>query len=54
MQLNKLGVAFCVGLKAEALTLVQLLKEHGFTVDSVVCKNGSIPKEFLGIQEKLN
>ncbi|MGI6128553.1 MAG: DUF1847 domain-containing protein [bacterium] len=49
---NNLGVAFCIGLKTEALTLVQVLRKHGFTVNSVVCKNGSIPKEFLGIKEQ--
>ena len=31
---------------------MQVLKKNGFTVNSVVCKNGSIPKEFLRIQEQ--
>lgn len=48
---SNLGVAFCIGLKEEAFTLVQILRKNGFTVNSVVCKNGSIPKEFLGITE---
>jgi len=48
---KKLGVAFCVGLKTEAKTLYSILEHNGFEVDSVVCKNGSIPKEFLKIKE---
>lgn len=49
---TNLGIAFCIGLKTEASALVQVLKKNGFTVNSVVCKNGSIPKEFLRIQEQ--
>lgn len=48
---KKLGVAFCVGLSKEAKTLCSILKDNGFQVDSVVCKNGSIPKEFLNIKD---
>lgn len=48
---KKLGVAFCTGLSKEAKTLCQILRHSGFEVDSVICKNGSIPKEFLGIKE---
>ena len=47
-----LGVAFCIGLKEEAAILVQVLRKNRFTVNSVVCKNGSIPKEFIGIKEE--
>ncbi|WHH58825.1 DUF1847 domain-containing protein [Petroclostridium sp. X23] len=48
---KKLGVAFCVGLSSEAKILCSILKHNGFEVNSVVCKNGSIPKEFLNIKE---
>jgi uncharacterized metal-binding protein len=48
---KKLGVAFCIGLSKEAVILCRILKNNGFDVDSVVCKNGSIPKEFLNIEE---
>lgn len=44
-----LGLAFCIGLKEEAKKLTFLLREHGFKVNSVVCKNQSIPKEFIDI-----
>ncbi|MDD2215744.1 MAG: DUF1847 domain-containing protein [Eubacteriales bacterium] len=29
-----------------------MLKHNGFQVESVVCKNGHIPKEFLGVTEE--
>lgn len=48
---KKLGVAFCVGLSNEAKVLCTILKHNGFEVNSVVCKNGSIPKEFLNIKD---
>lgn len=48
---QKLGIAFCIGFSNEAKTLSKILTHHGFSVHSVVCKNGSIPKEFLGIPE---
>jgi len=48
---NKLGLAFCLGLRKEADVLTKILKHNGFEVHSVICKNGSIPKEFLGIDE---
>jgi uncharacterized metal-binding protein len=48
---KKLGVAFCIGLSKEAKTLCLILKNNGFEVNSVVCKNGSIPKEFLKIKD---
>lgn len=48
---KKLGVAFCIGLSNEAKILCSILKHNGFEVNSVVCKNGSIPKEFLKIKD---
>lgn len=48
---KKLGVAFCIGLSNEAKILCSILKSNGFEVESVVCKNGSIPKEFLNIKD---
>lgn len=48
---KKLGVAFCIGLSKEASIFCRILKHNGFDVDSVVCKNGSIPKEFLKIKD---
>jgi uncharacterized metal-binding protein len=49
---EKLGLAFCMGLKKEANILTKILKEHSFDVESVICKNGGVPKEFLGITKE--
>ena len=46
---KKLGIAFCVGLAKEAKIFASILRHNGFEVDSVACKSGSIPKEFIGI-----
>ena len=46
---KKLGIAFCIGLAKEAKIFVSILRHNGFEVDSVACKSGSIPKEFIGI-----
>lgn len=51
MQYKKIGIAFCIGLKKETRTLAKILRKAGFQVVSVVCKNGSISKEFLQIKK---
>lgn len=48
---HKLGVAFCIGLCKEAELFCSILRENGFEVSSVICKNGSVPKELIGIQD---
>jgi len=48
---SKLGLAFCVGLSSEAKILSSILKNNGFEVNSVICKNSSIPKEFIKIKD---
>lgn len=48
---KKLGIAFCIGLSREANLLCKILRYNSFEVESVICKNGSIPKEFLNINE---
>lgn len=52
MGYQKLGIAFCIGLKKETQILSQILKHNGFQVDSVACKNSHIPKEFIGVIEE--
>lgn len=47
----KIGLAFCVGLRNEAEIFTKILKNREFEVCSIICKNGSIPKEFIGISE---
>ena len=46
---TKLGLAFCVGLSQEAAALVRVLRDNGFTVQSVCCKNAAVPKSAIGI-----
>ncbi|MEG2124153.1 MAG: DUF1847 domain-containing protein [Clostridium sp.] len=48
---QKIGLAFCMGLKSEAKTLIRILTAHGFEVSSVICKNGAISKRFLGLSD---
>jgi len=37
MEMSKLGLAFCVGLKEEATVLARILESHGFDLTSVAC-----------------
>lgn len=48
---ERLGIAFCIGLRREAAVLSQVLAANGFTVDSVVCKNCGLSKESLHIDD---
>ena len=49
MGYQKLGIAFCGGLREEAKTLSKILENRGFSVVSVSCKAGAVPKERIGI-----
>jgi uncharacterized metal-binding protein len=49
---QKVGIAFCVGLRREAAILVRIFQENGFEVASVMCKCGSIPKEEIGLKDE--
>ena len=51
MGYKKLGLAFCVGLSKEALITTQILKEHGFDVESIICKVGSVNRDLIGIEK---
>lgn len=46
---KRLGVAFCLGLSEEMKIFNKILAYNGFEVESVICKNGSIPKSHIGI-----
>lgn len=37
MGFTNLGIAFCIGLREETLTLCKILKSHGFATSSVCC-----------------
>lgn len=49
---QKLGIAFCVGLKNEAKITADILEAKGFSVVSVCCKVGQVPKEHIGLKGK--
>jgi len=48
---ERLGLAFCIGLRREAEVVARAFRANGFSVDSVVCKSGGTPKELLGIED---
>ncbi len=52
---HKLGLAFCIGLRKEAMALNGILESQGFEVVSVVCKVGGTDKSAVGIapEEKI-
>ena len=51
MEVKKVGLAFCGGLMEEGKILADILTKNGFTVSSVMCKNGSIEKAFMGLEK---
>ncbi|MEM4592859.1 MAG: DUF1847 domain-containing protein [Sulfolobales archaeon] len=50
--LEKLGVAFCIGLSSEAEYVVRYLESKGFKVYSVCCKCGGVDKTRVGLREE--
>ena len=52
MGYRKIGIANCISFVDHAYVLTGILESHGFEVVSVACKNGSIPKESIGLTEE--
>jgi uncharacterized metal-binding protein len=52
MGYKRLGLAYCVGLKDEALLISQFLEGLRFEVHSVNCKVGAIPKSDVGVPKE--
>lgn len=52
LNLKKIGIAFCAGLRDESSRLARFLENQGFTVVSVVCKCGAVDKTALGVDKK--
>ena len=52
MGYRKIGLAYCGAVHHEGATLQKILTAYGLDVVSVMCKNGGIPKEHLGITEE--
>jgi uncharacterized metal-binding protein len=49
---NKIGMAFCAGMRDEAGRVVRFLEKSGFSVASVLCKCGGIDKTKLHVGKK--
>ena len=49
---KKIGLVFCMGLKKEANMVTKILRHNGFEVVSAICKNGAIPKSFIGVKDE--
>jgi uncharacterized metal-binding protein len=52
MGFRRIGIAFCTGLRREALVLTKILEAQGFQVVSVACKVGRTPKETIGVRDE--
>ena len=49
---QKIGVAFCAGMRDEAARIVSFLEKNGFTVASVMCKCGGVDKTRLNVAKE--
>jgi len=52
MGYDRIGIAFCRGLRKEAEIFDAIMRNAGFTTISVICKTGRIPKEHAGIKRE--
>jgi len=52
MGVEKIGIAFCVGLRDEARRLTEVLEGQGFSVASVMCKCGGTDKTRMGMSSE--
>lgn len=52
-EFKNIGIAFCIGLSSEAKILSKVLRHNGFVVNSVICKNGGISKDFIDIKSNV-
>jgi uncharacterized metal-binding protein len=51
LQVERIGIAHCVGLIREARIAMDIFLANKFEVFSVCCKVGSIPKEKIGLED---
>ena len=54
MEYKKIGLAFCVGLAKEANIFEKKKKKHGFDVESVICKLGSVDRSEIKEETDFN
>lgn len=50
---SRIGIATCVGLMAETRLFARILKAHGLTSHTVICKVGSVDKTTIGVAEEM-
>ena len=48
---KKLGLAFCNALSNEAKIIDKIFRHHGFEVESVICKVGSLSREIVKLEK---
>lgn len=51
MGYQKIGMAFCMGLRKEAGMVEKIFSSSGVEMVSAVCKVGGVPKEVLGLKD---
>lgn len=51
MKYQKLGMAFCLGLRKEAMAVERVFAANGFDVVSAICKVGRVPKRTIGVAQ---
>lgn len=49
MNYNRIGMAFCMGLRKEAKIVERIFTSRGFEMVSAICKVGCIPKQEIGV-----
>lgn len=49
---QKIGIAFCAGMRDEAARVANILEKSGFLVASVLCKCGGADKTKLGVEKE--
>jgi len=52
MQMEKIGIASCIGLHDELRVVNKMFKKAGFHTASVMCKTGSIDKKSVGVPSR--
>jgi uncharacterized metal-binding protein len=51
MGYQKIGMAFCMGLRKEAAVVEKLFSSRGLEMVSAICKIGAVPKEKIGLKD---
>ncbi len=46
---QSIGLAFCIGLAKEAKIFEKVLVHHGFHTETIICKNGALPRDMIGV-----